>query len=506
MRVKNLCLAMHLSLKFLMDSPKYKKKFKNILNSFIHDFYKIKEDNGEEEYNNEIEDKVPFEFSDEKLYSEWSNLSIKSYELKENKESNLAFIKPFNKLLEHIFFSIAIHFPLIIEGGTGKGRKSAIYYIAKILGYDVIYFNISNNTTVDDLFCKKMPVEKDGSLTFVDIRSLLLDGIDASIKKEKNCIIILDNLQQANSNVLESLIPVFDVNTKSILIQGEEIIKRQYNIIGIIDSSMESKDANDFLPDAIKHSTILYRNSKYQKREYCRKIIEKMFGIEMNEENEPKIEYYLNAYIKLNNYVQEKQIKELFTFNDFKKLLFFLKKSRTDENEPSTSIFDIQTITQLLLVYKFKSKEEIKSANEILGNSLVSDFWPIFSYLSDENDEEEIENDQFQIAPDNLGENLCYPTKSSITKEKRSELLSKTHSLSPDQRRGIIFLMLSVLSDVLCVIQGVTASGKIHLIRLFCELLGNKPVIIDINNDTGISILLKQLVPKEEIEEKKLKR
>jgi UTP-glucose-1-phosphate uridylyltransferase len=91
-----------------------------------------------------------------------------------------------------------------------------------------------------------MPVEKDGSLTFVDIRSLLLDGIDASIKKEKNCIIILDNLQQANSNVLESLIPVFDINTKSILIQGQDIKKRQYNIIGIIDSSMESKDTNDF--------------------------------------------------------------------------------------------------------------------------------------------------------------------------------------------------------------------------------------------------------------------
>ena len=34
----------------------------------------------------------------------------------------------------------AIHFPLIIQGGTDKGRKSAIYYIAKILGYDVIYF------------------------------------------------------------------------------------------------------------------------------------------------------------------------------------------------------------------------------------------------------------------------------------------------------------------------------------------------------------------------------
>lgn len=51
-----------------------------------------------------------------------------------------------------------------------------------------------------------------------------------------------------------------------------------------------------------------------------------MFGNEANDENESKIEYYLNAYIALNNYVKEKQIKELFTFNDFKKFLYFLKK------------------------------------------------------------------------------------------------------------------------------------------------------------------------------------
>ena len=507
-RKRNLCLAIYLSLNFLMNNTRNKKKFKAILNKILPKFCHIKEKSDEDEMEKEIEieDEVPFEFIGEELHSNWSNLSITSCDLKEDNDSNLAFIKPFNKLLEHIFISISIHYPLIIEGGTGKGKKSAIYYMAKILGYDVIYFNISNSTTVDDLFCKKMPKEKNGNMAFIDIRSLLLDGIDANVKKDKNCIIILDNLQQANSNVLESLIPLFDTNTKSILVQGEEIIKRSYNIFGIIDSSMESKNSNEFLPDSIKHSTILFKNSKYLKRNYCRKIIDKMFGDEINDENEPKIEYYLNSYIKLNNYVLEKQIKELFTFNDFKKFLFFLKKSRTDPNNPTTSIFDIKTITQLLLVYKFKSKDEINSANQILGNSLVSNFWPIFSYLSDENKEDEPEEDEFQIAPDNQGENLCYKTKNALKKKDREKLLLKTHSLTPDQRRGIIFLMLSVLSDVPCVIQGITASGKTHLIRLFCELLGHKPLIIDINNDTGISILLRQLVPKEQLEKKKIKK
>ena len=45
-------------------------------------------------------------------------------------------------------------------------------------------------------------------MIFKDINSLLLDFIDSKIDKDKNCIIILDNLQLENSNILESLFPV----------------------------------------------------------------------------------------------------------------------------------------------------------------------------------------------------------------------------------------------------------------------------------------------------------
>ena len=115
-----------------MDSPRNKKKFKNILNNICSNFYEIKE-KGEDEYENEVIDKNPFEFTDEKLESKWFNLSISSPDLKEDEECNLSFIKPFNKLLEHIFISITINYPLIIQGGIGKGKKSAIYHLAKTL-------------------------------------------------------------------------------------------------------------------------------------------------------------------------------------------------------------------------------------------------------------------------------------------------------------------------------------------------------------------------------------
>ena len=32
--------------------------------------------------------------------------------------------------------------------------------MAKILGYDIVYFNNSNSTTFEDLFYKKMRIEK----------------------------------------------------------------------------------------------------------------------------------------------------------------------------------------------------------------------------------------------------------------------------------------------------------------------------------------------------------
>jgi len=118
-----------------------------------------------------------------------------------------------------------------------------------------------------------MPIEKHGNMTFKDIRSLLLDAIDSKINHEKNCIIILDNLQLANSNVLETLVLVFDTKMPSILVLGEEIYKCTYNIIGIMDSSIESKDVNDFIPNSIKNSTIFYKNL-YLKRNYCQKVIE----------------------------------------------------------------------------------------------------------------------------------------------------------------------------------------------------------------------------------------
>ena len=127
--LNNLCIAIHLSLKYLMNNKKKKNNYKFIINSIVPDFYPKKKETDEEEE----EDNMPFVIDDnnKELISKWSNLSIKSNDLNEaenkladlNKaENKLAFIKPFNKLLEHIHIFIAINYPLIIEGLKEKNK------------------------------------------------------------------------------------------------------------------------------------------------------------------------------------------------------------------------------------------------------------------------------------------------------------------------------------------------------------------------------------------------
>ena len=98
--------------------------------------------------------------------------------------------------------------------------------MAKYLGFDLIEFSLSNSTTLEDLFCKEIPIQEGDKIKFS--RSKLLDTIN---KAQKNNIIYLKNIEQASANILEALIPVFDQTRKQILISTGTINKGIYNLI-----------------------------------------------------------------------------------------------------------------------------------------------------------------------------------------------------------------------------------------------------------------------------------
>ena len=81
-----------------------------------------------------------------KLYSYNQEMEIEDY--------NIYFTKKFSELCDVLYFGLVTRTPVILEGESGIGKQTAINYIAKLLGLEIINIVISNSTKVDDLLKK----------------------------------------------------------------------------------------------------------------------------------------------------------------------------------------------------------------------------------------------------------------------------------------------------------------------------------------------------------------
>jgi hypothetical protein len=69
-------------------------------------------------------------------------------------DKDIFFTKKFSEMCDTILFALSLRIPIILEGEAGQGKQTAIHYMAKKLGLDIIYIVISKSTKVDDLLLK----------------------------------------------------------------------------------------------------------------------------------------------------------------------------------------------------------------------------------------------------------------------------------------------------------------------------------------------------------------
>ena len=407
-------------------------------------------------------------------------------ELEDNKYS---FVYTFKEMLDYIHLSISTSYPLIIKGNTGIGKKTAINYICKRIGYEIVHIYLSNSTSLEDLFCKVVLVQENNQKKFKTIRSKLLDAIERK-NNETNYIILIENLEQASPNILEALIPIFDNSEDYILLPtGEQIFKSNFNLIATFDLS--SKNSNYDLPEGIKYNSLICNISnvmrdkkdlELKKKEFI-EISKKIFNnkISQNESNR-----FIDDFISITNFTINNQLKEMFSLNDFTKFIKF--------REQTKDIFDYDIILTMLLIHKFQFKKDINKLISELNYS-IEDFWPIFDYDNQEINKNEYKK-YFYISPYGSKKMLQKEIKSEINSQSLSQIIKQIKSLTLIQRLGLIFLLLSVNANIPVVIQGDTGSGKSHLIRLFAKLCGENLEVIELNNDSGIQILSGQIIPK----------
>ena len=116
-----------------------------------------------EDFNLDISDyedgKCPFEDPKEterkgNQYLQSKIFNLKMFSFQKNIElydKDIFFTKKFSEMCDTILFALSLRIPIILEG---QGKQTAIHYMAKKLGLEIINIVISKSTKVDDLLLK----------------------------------------------------------------------------------------------------------------------------------------------------------------------------------------------------------------------------------------------------------------------------------------------------------------------------------------------------------------
>ena len=98
------------------------------------------------------DNEFPFDinYEDNKIISKRTGLSY-DYHNDDDIPKNIYFTKKFSEICDLIHFVCTLHIPLILEGETGQGKKTAINLMAKILNLEIIHKVLSKSTKSDEL-------------------------------------------------------------------------------------------------------------------------------------------------------------------------------------------------------------------------------------------------------------------------------------------------------------------------------------------------------------------
>ena len=397
--------------------------------------------------------------------------------------NNLAFTKTFTEMVDYIHLGIATNTPVILEGGTGLGKQTAIKYVAYKLNYRILNFIITQSTKIEDLLGRNQIIRKNGQIKieFCETKILkVLIGKEGGEKNgDNNIIIVFHNLNKASSALMESLCSIFNKKQLNILRpDGKSEAKSKINLIGIINSQSNIA-IKDKLPLSLINCVFYYILPKLSPKEIRDIILKKFKAFNLLDEAQE----FANCFNKSREFSYTKGNISYFSLNDITKYILFRKYTRNS--------LDKSIILQILFAYRFIQSEFIKDIINELG-FLTMKMNPIIKnkdyYLSIRFKNNEVKNE------------IRLPYYGKINKD---EILKKINTLNIKQKQCILFLALSILCKRACVIQGDTASGKTYLIRLFAEMLGQKLIVYQINKETGLSIfsgqsiLLNHLEPEE---------
>ena len=477
---QNINLVLYYLLKGLNEkiNEKFNEKFNEKLNE-INDFFEINK------YHDKL-DLSPLVIEDNyKLKSTLNNIVIKINRMEKKEEKgekqniSLAFTTKIKEIIDTIHFAIFTGTPLILEGAFGQGKKSAIKYYAKMAKLELDFIPITKSTKVDDLLGKTtFKKNEKGNITLENSNPPLLEAIKYE-GNFPNTLIVLEGINNASPAVLEVLNSIYGKKgTKILLPNGSTIEKRNINLISIFNPSDDF--TREKLPGNLLNNSI-YLVVENPDEKDNQDIINKLF-IEAGLENEQtEFEHYFK---KAQDIAKNAEGEFPFTLHEVRKYISFRKS--IDSLDKNYFIF-------FIFNNHFNKSENINKIREEFEFDKLT-FNPTIDYY---------DNNKFLVF--NISKkghrNILKIEIKNHEKIKPKELKDKFNAITIDEKLCILFLLCCVKANKTPIIQGVTASGKSFIVKLFSELLGQEMSIYQLNSNSGISIFTGQSVMKKDFDE-----
>ena len=336
--------------------------------------------------------------------------------------NDLAFTKTFTEMVDYIFLGIATNTPVILEGGTGQGKQTAINYVANKLNYKIMNFIITQSTKVEDLLGRNQIIRKDGQIKVEFCETKIFKALVGKKGENNNIIIVFHNLNNASSALMESLCSIFDKNQINILRpDGESKNKSKVNLIGIINSQSNIA-IKDKLPLSLINCVFYYILPKLSPYEIKKIIIKKFTTNNLSDEAED----FVNNFNISREFSYKKGNISYFSLNDITKYILFRKYTKGS--------LDKSIILQILFAYRFIQSEFIKEILDELG-FLTMKLNPIFKL------EENVLSLSFKNKEFKNEIKLPYYNQFKV---KREESLNKINTLNIKQKQCLLFLVLSI--------------------------------------------------------------
>ena len=433
----------------------------------------------DEKFKENKEGEIPFSQKEinghECLLSKITNLPLEIKNQNEliNQNKTIFFHKDFSELLDIIHFSIFCKTGLIIEGMDGQGKKTAIKYIASLLGYNLLNIYLNESTKIEDIFGNIVFDNDDNNeLKMVNVKTDFI----STLNKKNYAIIIFHNINKANSSIIE-LITDFYRKKQDIYITNLNKISPQYdyNFFISIFTSENNIKGKEYLPSSLVQNSIYYQ-MKNNAINYLNQIVKSRFILhEFNGENKDFSNAFLSSYKFEKNEMKESNESVL----SLKELDKFIKLRQNTYKK-----LDINIILSFIFIFRYSDdeiREKIKNVLKIKYDDintfikLVSDAGHLYLEIK--------MNDKYSYLP-------FHEMKDNEEKNINIEEINKNLvSLTGPQRYCLIFLSCCYISNKPCILQGETSSDKTHLIHLFANMLGKKLKVYQKNNDSNVILI-----------------